>query len=66
MEKIIRIAGSLRVLGREFFGTNLKKLDGESCCLCKKKDLARDDRVDCEFWGDDAVSYCLKCWSLDK
>lgn len=60
---LINIHGSQRGLKEHFFSTNLSYLDGRSCKNCKKTNLGKHERVDCEFWPNDIESWCLECWS---
>lgn len=45
-----------------FFTPNRYIFGGATCKGCHKRWLKKDERVDVEFFGNDLVSYCLKCW----
>jgi len=59
----IFISDSERVLGRVFFTTNILECDNKPCAGgCGKKNLKRNERVDCEFWPGVTETYCIDCW----
>lgn len=47
---------------KSFFSPNISARGGARCKGCDKRHLSKYDRVDVEFFGNDLVSYCLKCW----
>jgi len=59
---IVRIFDDERILRRSFFSSNVN-LVNVHCKKCDKGPLAKNERVDCEFWPNDIETYCIECWA---